>query len=92
MTGLVGYWNVLTKLPVAKLLYNLAAPCEDTDNNLDDLGICPTKIEEIPSVLGRLLSAFLIKGLLTNLPLRVVRCFFSLFFSFPLSFFFFCPD
>ncbi len=47
-TGLVGYWNVLTKLPVAKLLYNLAAPCDERrDNNLDLLGICPSKIDDI---------------------------------------------
>lgn len=65
VTALVGYWNVLTKLPVAKLLYNLAAPCDERDNNLDNLGICPSTIEEIPPVLLTLFSAFLIKGMLT---------------------------
>lgn len=65
VTGLVGYWNVLTKLPVAKLLYNLAAPCDDRDNNLEDLGICPETADKIPDAILLLLSAFLVKGLLT---------------------------
>ncbi|KAB5558291.1 chloride channel [Coniochaeta sp. 2T2.1] len=65
VTALTSYWNVLTKLPVAKLLYNIAAPCDARDNNLDNLGICPSSIEEIPPILWRLLSAFLVKGLLT---------------------------
>ncbi|KAJ4292212.1 hypothetical protein N0V88_005843 [Collariella sp. IMI 366227] len=65
VTGLIGYWNVFTKLPVAKLLYNLAAPCDDRDNNLENLGLCPEKIEDIPPILLNLFTAFLIKGLLT---------------------------
>lgn len=65
ITGLIGYWNVLTKLPVAKLLYNLAAPCDDRDNDLDKLGICPETVDEIPHALFLLFSAFLVKGLLT---------------------------
>ncbi|GAB1320734.1 hypothetical protein MFIFM68171_10944 [Madurella fahalii] len=65
VTGLIGYWNVLTKLPVAKLLYNLAAPCDDRDNNLEDLGLCPEHIDDIPPILLNLFAAFLIKGLLT---------------------------
>ncbi|KAK4662084.1 uncharacterized protein QC763_710480 [Podospora pseudopauciseta] len=65
VTGLIGYWNVFTKLPVAKLLYNLAAPCDDRDNNLEDLGLCPERAEDIPPVLRDLLTAFLIKGFLT---------------------------
>lgn len=72
VTALIGYWNVLTKLPVAKLLYNLAAPCDDRDNNLDDLGLCPTSLDEIPPVLVTLLSAFLIKGLLTIVTFGIV--------------------
>ncbi len=54
VTGLVGYWNAMAKLPVARLLYNLAAPCDDRDNNLDQLGICPTTANEVPPVLLRL--------------------------------------
>ncbi|KAK4115178.1 hypothetical protein N656DRAFT_766443 [Canariomyces notabilis] len=65
VTGLLGYWNVFTKLPVAKLLYNLAAPCDDRDNNLENLGLCPEKIDDIPPILLNLFAAFLIKGLLT---------------------------
>ncbi|KAK4197438.1 putative chloride channel protein [Triangularia verruculosa] len=65
VTGLIGYWNMFTKLPVAKLLYNLAAPCDDLDNNLENLGLCPESIEKIPPVLWNLLMAFLIKGFLT---------------------------
>lgn len=65
ITGLIGYWNVFTKLPVAKLLYNLAAPCDDRDNNLENLGLCPEKSDDIPPILLNLLTAFLIKGFLT---------------------------
>ncbi|AEO57469.1 hypothetical protein MYCTH_2303682 [Thermothelomyces thermophilus ATCC 42464] len=65
VTGVLGYWNTLTKLPVSKLLYNLAAPCDDRDNNLEDLGLCPEEIGDIPPILMNLFSAFLIKGVLT---------------------------
>ncbi|KAM7201032.1 H(+)/Cl(-) exchange transporter 3 [Naviculisporaceae sp. PSN 640] len=65
VTGLIGYWNQLTKLPVAKLLYNLAAPCSNEDNNLDPLGLCPDTIDEIPPIILNLFAAFLIKGVLT---------------------------
>ncbi|ROW12789.1 hypothetical protein VMCG_00643 [Cytospora schulzeri] len=65
ITGLMSYWNVLTKLPVAKLLYNLAAPCDSTDDTLDEVGLCPDAMGEIPPVLMNLLVAFLVKGFLT---------------------------
>ncbi|KAK3301923.1 chloride channel [Chaetomium strumarium] len=65
ITGLIGYWNVFTRLPVAKLLYNLAAPCDDRDNNLENLGLCPEEIGDIPPILSNLFAAFLIKGFLT---------------------------
>ncbi|KAK3692497.1 chloride channel [Podospora appendiculata] len=65
VTGVIGYWNGLTKLPVAKLLYNLAAPCDDRDNLLDDLGLCPETVDDIPPIILSLLTAFLIKGFLT---------------------------
>ncbi|KAM0334176.1 hypothetical protein ACHAQA_001196 [Verticillium albo-atrum] len=64
-TALLSYWNVFTRLPVAKLLLNLASPCNDKDTNRDDLGLCPSHIDEIPPILASLLVAFLIKGLLT---------------------------
>jgi chloride channel 3/4/5 len=72
VTAVTSYWNVLTKLPVTKLLYNLAAPCDERDNNLDDLGICPTTSDEIPTVLLRLFSAFFVKGLLTIITFGIV--------------------
>ncbi|KAF3347523.1 DASH complex subunit dad3 [Verticillium dahliae VDG2] len=64
-TALLSYWNVFTRLPVAKLLLNLASPCNDKDTDRDDLGLCPSEISEIPPILMSLLVAFLIKGLLT---------------------------
>ena len=66
VTGLLSYWNALTKLPVAKLLLNLASPCDDsTDADRDELGMCPNSIDDIPEILKTLLIAFLIKGFLT---------------------------
>ncbi|KAK8031151.1 chloride channel [Apiospora arundinis] len=65
VTGLIGYWNVLTKLPVAKLLLNLAAPCDDETR--DELDLCPTSIDEIPAILGTLIAAFFIKSFLTTI-------------------------
>lgn len=72
VTGLMGYWNVLTKLPVAKLLYNLAAPCDPRDNTLDEVGLCPDERDEIPPVLWNILVAFLIKGFLTIITFGIV--------------------
>lgn len=72
VTGLIGYWSRLTKLPVAQLLYNLAAPCDDRDNNLDDMGLCPSGIDDIPPILSSLLIAFLIKGFLTIVTFGIV--------------------
>ncbi|KAI1841337.1 hypothetical protein JX265_007901 [Neoarthrinium moseri] len=63
ITALIGYWNPLTKLPVAKLLLNLAAPCDDESR--DPLGLCPDDINEIPGIMRTLLAAFVIKGFLT---------------------------
>ena len=63
VTALTSYWNVLTKLPVAKLLLNVAAPCgEEVD---DEVGLCPSSIDDIPGIIRMLLVAFLIKGFLT---------------------------
>jgi chloride channel 3/4/5 len=72
VTAMIGYWNVFTKLPVAKLLLNLAAPCDDDDSNREDLGLCPTSIDEIPPIIGQLLTAFLIKGFLTIITFGIV--------------------
>ncbi|RYP01237.1 hypothetical protein DL765_010868 [Monosporascus sp. GIB2] len=65
-TALTGYWNTLTKLPVAKLLLNLAAPCDD-DTRDDELGLCASTIDDIPGIIRMLLAAFLIKGFLTTI-------------------------
>ncbi|TEA21166.1 H(+)/Cl(-) exchange transporter 5 [Colletotrichum sidae] len=64
VTGLMSYWNIHTKQPVAKLMLNLAAPCRDGTDR-PDYGLCPTVIEDIPPVLLSLFWAFLIKGFLT---------------------------
>ncbi|PNY29337.1 H(+)/Cl(-) exchange transporter 3 [Tolypocladium capitatum] len=65
-TGLMSYWNALTKLPVAKLLLNLASPCDNsTDGNRDELGLCPESVNDIPPIILTLFVAFLIKGFLT---------------------------
>ncbi|KAI1355682.1 chloride channel [Xylaria sp. FL0043] len=64
VTGLISYWNPLTKLPVAKLLLNLAAPC-DVDEKDGELGLCISSIDDIPGIIAMLLAAFFIKGFLT---------------------------
>lgn len=72
VTGLIGYWNNLVKLPVAKLLLNLAAPCDPDDNSLDSVNLCPTAQSDIPPILLNLLVAFLIKGTLTVITFGIV--------------------
>ncbi|KAK1524937.1 voltage gated chloride channel, partial [Colletotrichum abscissum] len=64
VTGIMSYWNVHTKQPVAKLMLNLAAPCHDGSGR-EDYGLCPTAMKDIPPVLLSLFTAFLIKGFLT---------------------------
>ncbi|TGJ82649.1 hypothetical protein E0Z10_g6106 [Xylaria hypoxylon] len=66
VTGLISYWNALTKLPVAKLLLNLAAPCENDERD-NELGLCVSSIDDIPGVIAMLLAAFFIKGFLTTI-------------------------
>uniref|UniRef100_A0A8H7K946 Chloride channel protein n=1 Tax=Bionectria ochroleuca TaxID=29856 RepID=A0A8H7K946_BIOOC len=65
VTGILSYWNVLTSLPVAKLLLNLAAPCDDPAVDRYGLGLCPSSVEDIPDILVKLSVAFLIKSCLT---------------------------
>lgn len=65
VTGLLNYWNALVKEPVAKLLLNLASPCDGNDANTDELGLCPKSVDDIPAILLTLIAAFLIKGFLT---------------------------
>ena len=72
VTGLTSYWNVLTRLPVAKLLLNLAAPCDDPAVDRYELGLCPSSIDDIPDILVTLLVAFLIKAVLTTITFGIV--------------------
>ncbi|KAI9726397.1 MAG: hypothetical protein M1834_009025 [Cirrosporium novae-zelandiae] len=62
ITGIVSFWNRYTKLAVAELLYELAAPCDATSKT----GLCPAA-EEIPHIIRYLCVAFIIKSLLTTI-------------------------
>lgn len=73
VTGLMSYWNPLTKVSVAKLLLNLASPCDRTKG--DGLGLCPRSIDDIPDILSTLIVAFLIKGFLTVIAFGIVGFF-----------------
>lgn len=63
VTGLVSFNNRYLRLPVAELLYELAAPC----SSFSDSGttLCPTQ-EGISSTIQYLLIAFIIKAILTT--------------------------
>ena len=71
LTGLVSWWNPYTKIPVAKLLFNLARPCDA--NKPDDMGLCPTEMDEILPIVSQLAIAFFIKGILTIITFGIVR-------------------
>jgi len=62
ITGLVSFWNRYAKLPVAELLYELAAPCDSFTK--DGTSLCPTA-DRIPDVIWYLFIALLIKSSLT---------------------------
>nr|POF05893.1 isoform 2 of h(+)/cl(-) exchange transporter 3 [Quercus suber] len=62
VTGIVSFWNRYTKIPVAELLYELAAPCDSFSET--GHGLCPTR-ERIPEILWYLSLAFLVKAALT---------------------------
>ncbi|ODA81205.1 hypothetical protein RJ55_04169 [Drechmeria coniospora] len=66
-TGLMSYWGALTKLPVTKLLLNLASPCDGTSEaSLEGgIGLCPKSVDDIPPIILTLFTTFLIKGFLT---------------------------
>ncbi|KAM0562506.1 hypothetical protein ACHAPJ_002196 [Fusarium lateritium] len=65
VTGMMSYWNALTKLPVAELLLNLASPCEGPDVDWEERTLCPGSVDDIPPILLHLFVALLIKGFLT---------------------------
>ena len=62
ITGLLSFWNRYTRLPVAELLFELAAPCEPSTNT----GLCRGR-EELPHMIGYLAVAFIIKAFLTTI-------------------------
>lgn len=72
VTGLMSYWNSLTKLPVAELLLNVASPCEGPDVEREELTLCPKSIDDIPPILLHLAIALLIKGFLTVITFGIV--------------------
>ncbi|KAL4878988.1 chloride channel [Aspergillus karnatakaensis] len=62
LTGLTGFWNRYTRLPVTELLLQLASPCERESRSPD--GLCPHP-DGIGEVLQSLTVAFVLKSLLT---------------------------
>jgi chloride channel 3/4/5 len=70
LTGLVSFWNPYTKVPVAKLLFNLASQCDK--NKPDNMGLCPSEVDDIFPVVGQLGIAFVIKGILTIITFGIV--------------------
>ena len=47
VTGIVSFWNRYTRLPVAELLYELAAPCDSFSDT--GTGLCPTADADWPT-------------------------------------------
>ena len=62
VTGLASFWNPYTKLAVTELLFQLARPCQDNISSL-----CPQNGGDIPSIIGYLCIAFVIKSILTTI-------------------------
>lgn len=60
ITGFLSLWNRYTRLPVAELLFELAAPCSNSSHT----GLCPDP-DKLPGVIWYLTIAFLIKYFLT---------------------------
>jgi chloride channel 3/4/5 len=71
-TGLMSYWNPLTKLSVAKLLLNIASPCNANTPRANELGLCPKSVDDIPPIISTLMVALLIKGFLTVITFGIV--------------------
>jgi chloride channel 3/4/5 len=69
-TGLLAFWNPFTKPAVAKLLFNLASPCED--DALDSLGLCPDNVDDIMGIVRSLTIALIIKSFLTVITFGIV--------------------
>ncbi|PYH43115.1 chloride channel protein [Aspergillus saccharolyticus JOP 1030-1] len=62
VTGLVGFWNRYTKLPVSELMFELASPCDHESSS--PTGLCPTE-DGIGEIIRYLLAALVIKSFLT---------------------------
>ncbi|RMZ82317.1 hypothetical protein DV738_g1721, partial [Chaetothyriales sp. CBS 135597] len=62
VTGLISFWNRFTRIPVAELLFELAAPCAESR----EADLCPDR-DGLPGVIGYLTVAFVIKALLTTI-------------------------
>jgi len=58
---------------VAKLLFNIASPCDP--NKHDSLDLCPETMDEIFPVVRDLTIAFFIKGILTIITFGIVSSF-----------------
>jgi chloride channel 3/4/5 len=71
VTGLVSYWNIYTKTPVAKLLLNLTSPCNQ--RKIDDIKLCPQNPTQIMEAVRELTIGFFIKGILTVITFGIVR-------------------
>lgn len=80
LTAVMGYWNPYTKVPVAKLLFNLASPCNM--KKADEMGLCPEDLDDIFPVIRSLVVAFFIKGILTIVTFGIVS---HQYYSFALS-------
>jgi chloride channel 3/4/5 len=70
ITGLISFWNPFTKLPVAKLLFNLSSPCDI--NKEDEMGLCPKNMDDIFPIIKSLAAAFFIKAFLTVITFGIV--------------------
>ncbi len=64
VTGIIGFWNRYTRLPVTELLFELSSPCDAFSDT--GVGLCPTE-DRITSVMWYLFVAFVIKALLTTI-------------------------
>lgn len=70
LTALISWWNPLTNSAVAKLLLNLASPCDP--RSPDEMGLCPGDQTEIMGIVQNLGVSFLIKGILTIITFGIV--------------------
>lgn len=70
LTSLMSWWSPFTNSAVAKLLFNLASPCDPKSQ--DGMGLCPEDASEILGIIKSLAVGFLIKGFLTIITFGIV--------------------